>query len=356
MTSPAPSFVPKPSPDSTATRFGHHYVSDWVACRRKWFYRYVFPTASGQLIGIVHPYTNPAPMLGQTVHEGLAAWYLSGWRSGADTGEYDLGRALLAAEAAATKSQPSYQDPERWTQDWAQARELLTQYHETFGPQGLAPDWPRIKVIGDASGAPLVERAWEVPIITSEGGRYVYTCRTDLIVEDVGYLQVMEHKTSVASWVARRTASAQMDSQFTGELAALHHHFPDLPCWGVKLNVLVKGRSKTSGKFNAAERETITRTPEDVASYLDEAAGLLGEIDRATACFADRLKAGDPWQVAAQRAGFWETGRRTDHCHSFNSRCAYYDLCRMKGHEDNFLPDFRPRVPEPVGVAEDAEL
>lgn len=65
-----------PTRETTATRFGAHFIQDFRACPFLWWLRH---RAKGT--GLV-PELTPIPLLlGSVYHAGLEAYYLSGWRS-----------------------------------------------------------------------------------------------------------------------------------------------------------------------------------------------------------------------------------------------------------------------------------
>ena len=339
-------FIPSLPAPLGGNTVSHSYLSEWVGCRRKWFYRYLMPApdllAQGitELLGIAPRHTRPTLIKGSTFHV-LMEWLLrSGCKDGEDTGQWDLERALSAAEASHLLRKPEYSEEERWAEDWVAIREMGLQYYETYGPGGKAPDYPNLKVVCDGNGEPVVERGYTLGLGYNN---YLFTCGIDAIVEHLGYLKVMEHKTSAASWVSRRLRSAAMDSQFTGELLTLHTHFPDEKLYGVLLNVMVKGRSPNS-KYGVAERDTINRTPADLEQFRAETIAILKQIDECVERFHTRLSSGMDWQRAAEDL-FLEDGRRNDRCFAFNDDCEYLDLCKFKGMEHQFLHSYRTRTP-----------
>jgi hypothetical protein len=208
-------FIPEASP-SGGTQLGNSYLTTWTRCPRAWFNEFYRPVLlDSQTVGrgITPRFKKIFLISGGIFHEMLAAWYASGCRDGEDTGEYDIDKALETGRLEWLKAKREYESEELAEKDWLMNQKMILDYHDRFGPGAPMPDYPDIRVVCDGSGEPLVERPWTCTLMDG----YVYTCRTDLIVYERGYLKVMEHKTSKANWVWTRQASIPYDSQFTGE-------------------------------------------------------------------------------------------------------------------------------------------
>ena len=214
---------------------------------------------------------------------------------------------------------------------------MLIRYHEEFGPGGRCPQYPSIQVLCDSQGEPLIEREFTIPL---DYHGYTFTTRADAVVEDLGYVKALEHKTSAPSWVASRLRYSLMDPQITGLIFALTTTFPDEKLWGCLVNVVVKG---SSPRYGVAQRETVNRTPEDLEAWKVETTKTLRQIDESVELFRERRRDFGNWRDAAMPI-FLESGRDTDQCHSYNRECEFLNLCRMKGLEDQFLGDFRAKT------------
>ncbi len=75
------------------SRFGAHFLMAWRTCPQKWFYQYKrpHPTEGGE--GIRTRRTASPLIVGSMFHDGIEAYYHSGFK----TGEYDIEAALSSA-------------------------------------------------------------------------------------------------------------------------------------------------------------------------------------------------------------------------------------------------------------------
>lgn len=345
-TGPVPArWIPTRTPDG-GSLVGNTYLSTFAACPREWFNIYLRPTVgpNGQLAytGIAPIKRGRALLQGTLVHKALEAWYLSGSKDGADTGAYDIDVALAAIDDSATANQDSFESETILEQDRTLTRHMMRRYADSFGPDGLAPDFPNIQVVHDGDGLPLVEREFAVPL----GGNYWFTCKVDLIVQDLGFFKIFEHKTAAPNWVGQRLSSLGLDSQFTGELCVLTDLFPDEPLHGVRVNVLPKVTGNT--KFGGAVRETTTRTAGQLAQFAADAVGILKRIDESVEQFKAMLAAGTDIETAAA-AVFPLHGTRNGRCYAFRG-CPFQRLCQYPERAAITVGAFRPRTVAPVEV------
>lgn len=338
-------FLPTPSPDG-GSRIGNSYLSTFAECPKRWFNVFLRPmewkTEDGTSMvseGVAPKHTDPNLSKGRVFHEGMAAWLASGVKDGEDTGQYDLEVALAAVDKAAAACRPEYSDPAQADEDHTTMRALIISYHEAYGPGAAAHDFPEIKVCADPEGHPLVEREF---VCDLGYGGYVYTCRADAIVDHLGFLKVFEHKTSTVRGVGGRLRTIHRDSQFTGELFTLAHHFVEHPLNGALCNVVPKDRGANS-KWGVAERETTTRTPEQLEQWRVDTVGLLRRIDESVHDYKLARARGRFVEEAASET-FPELGEHTGRCYKFNRECEFFDVCQRKGREESVLWRFRPRT------------
>jgi hypothetical protein len=335
-------FIPDAS-SGGGSRIGNSYISDYATCPRNWFNRYYYPhyDPTGELLGRgLQPALTALPLLsGRLFHETIAAWYESGCRDGEDTGEYSVDHALDVGRTHWVAARSEYTDEQTHLDDWTMIQALMRGYHDRYGPNAYARDWPALRVQCDGKGAPLVEREW---LMDLGYGDYVYTCRTDLLVSDHGYLRVMEHKTTKANQVWRYKQNLNTNTQFTGECYVLAMMFPDEPVNGVLLNCILKDRGHTS-KYDVAERDSTTRTPAQFERWRLETLAVLREIDTQVERFEGLIADGMDFVQATDQC-FPTRGTRTGRCHAFNRPCDYYDMCRLPGLEPSLLRSFRSRT------------
>ena len=103
----------------------------------------------------LRPPLPPGPVrLGGIVHEGIAAYYLSGPE---DHTKRDVDYAVSKLEAAAAARAKDWHTTEEMSLDVAKGRGLLYDYHQFWKGD------PDVTILSDKDG-PLVEREWAVEI------------------------------------------------------------------------------------------------------------------------------------------------------------------------------------------------
>ncbi len=332
------------------TRVGSSYLKAYIQCPRQWFYRYAWPhlDEEGRLVGtglVREDSYRDAPLeAGAMFHQGMEEYLRSGCRDGEDTGQYDLERALGSLDAL--KPPDSEHQRERWERSRQEARSLLQAIDHRLGPDGLAPGWPATKVVCDQDGQPLIERSFTVPLGYRD---YIYTCQADAIIlrHDMD-LQVWEHKTSAPGmWVGNRLQNISTDSQITGEIYALQHHFPDSGSgWerldGARVSVYIKGWKPSSRYPEPVVSEDARRTPHMLEQFRQRTVSLLQDIDYRMGVYEERVGAGAPAdEVVASLFPNW--GMLGDACFAYRRECAYMDLCKI-GHTPGVLRSYRQRA------------
>ncbi len=325
---------------SGGTQFGNSYLKAWALCPRYWFNTYYRPVddADGFSRGIAPAYTKAPLLTGSVFHDGIAEWYRSGVRDGEDRGLRDLERALGAAQATSSSRAREYESEQTREEDLNNVEVLLRGYHDRFGPDSASPEFPHIRIACDPAGEPYIEREWAFELMPG----YTYTCRTDAIIYDRGILKSFEHKTASAYGIKPRMHSLPMDSQFTGEQWILRQVFPDQVISGTLVNIVLKGRSAAS-KYDIAERETTTRTPEQLERWRMGCIDILNQIREACEAYDHQVASGCAHEKALD-AFFPDHGTRTGHCTAYNGYCEFYELCSWAGREDSRLRMFRRRT------------
>ena len=346
MTSPdpTPQFIPQKKPDA-GSLIGVHYIMEFKKCPRKWFYRYYQPVVeeeTGQLVhtGVEPKQTASALLTGGVFHQALEGYYRSGVRDGADTGEYSLEAALGEMDKAYANRKGSYESEDAADAERAMVQSMLIAYFERFGPNSPRPDYPVIKVLCDEQGEPYIEREWATSLGYSN---YFLTCKTDLLITHQGYVKVMEHKTSVASYVQSRISSSHHDAQFSGEIYTLKNNMPaDTKLHGVMINVVQKNRSPRS-KYDIAERDTTNRTATQLEDFANAAVDTLRQIDDRVGNFEDWLSKGVEPRVALS-VWFPVAGMFTGECEAYRRHCDYYSLCKQPERAHLLLGMFNART------------
>jgi len=348
MTTSTSQFLPTDTGHGTAV--GSSYLRRFVMCPRQWFNEYFYPLYddAGQLAGRgLQPRTRALALTaGSILHEGLAAWYLSGCRDGADTGERDIEHAIdTMSMIAQSERDREHLTPEEYEENLTSSRVILRDYHDSYGPGSRSPDWPDIQVAHDLQGVPIVEREFRIQLTH----QYIFTCRSDMLIYHRGYLKTMEHKSSAPGfWAKKRLQNINYDSQFTGEIAVMRAHLATLvpegtPLHGVLVNVLIKGRGKSNP--NVAERDSTTRTDAQLERWRQQTLNTLQRIEDAIGAFEKLVAEGMDINTAADHC-FPTLGTVTDQCKAYNRNCDYYELCQLPGMESRLMGKYRPRTTE----------
>jgi hypothetical protein len=339
-------FIPKLEVHG-GSRVGTSYLNTFANCPKKWFNTFLRPVEVADRDGNIvlaqgiRPQTTALPLVsGSIFHEGLAEWYRSGVRDGADTGQYDTDRAIETARMHWKDRIREYEPDVSAEDDWAKNQKLLLDYFTRYGPESQTPDFPDLIVATDSDGEPLVEREFVTELGYSD---YIFTCRVDMICHHRGFLKVMEHKTSVPGFVRQRLNVSQWDSQMTAECWVLREEFPDDPLNGVLVNVVVKDRSLRSQTFDVAERATTTRTDAQLDQFPLNAVDILRQIDERVAGFEFDVAEGRDLEHCAQK-WFPDHGTRTGACMAYNRECDYAPICKLAGRESSAIQAYRPRT------------
>jgi hypothetical protein len=347
-----PRFIPNATP-SGGTPFGNSYVSDWM-CPMLWFNRNYRPLLNeeGQVVRGLAPKQEPEFLTsGSMFHQMMDIYYRSGCIDGEDTGKYSLDAALAAGEEFYKENIHKYKDEEVADKEWQRFQKMMVMYCDDFGPDSPNSDYPRIKVLCDGNGEPLIEIPWTCTL--TDG--YIYTCRTDMIVQIEDFLAVMEHKTCLSTypWADMRLNSIPWDPQFTGEYWVLTELFPDEPIKGVEVNLIWKRENKPKPKRDgspprfpkAANRELARRGPGQIERWRISTLNVLFAIDEAVHKFDRMMEGGNCTMAYAASMCFPDYGTRNSMCTKYRG-CAFRDLCRDPELEERHLHHYRPRSSE----------
>jgi hypothetical protein len=339
MTSQSRHFVPPPEA-SGGTQGGNSYLQTWVKCPRLWYNTYYRPTRDegGKVLsrGLRLPHSSRHILTGDAGHDGLQRLYESGIRDGEDTGEWDVDFAVDTARAKLQTHKPKYQLVKDFEEAYDTLPVIIRDYYEKHGPEAPRPDYPNIKILCDDQGAPMIERELRAELAPG----YVYTCRFDALITDMGFIKALEHKFTTAYGINMRLKGINTETQFTGEYWVIQQCYPEVDLNGVLLNMLIKNRSLT-GKYKdtPAVRETTTRSPGTINRWKISAIGILDSIDDAIDRFENLTLNGDSDNYASEVC-FPDHGTRTEQCHAFGSKCDYLHLCQLPGLEDRRLAQY----------------
>lgn len=301
-----------------ATAFGSHYIGTRDRCQRMGFLSFLAPHPKGG--NGLRTKLPPGPVkLGGIVHEGIAAYYLSGPE---DHTKRDVDYAVAKLEAAAAARANDWATSEEREVDLTKGRALLYDYHHHWRGD------PDVLILSDKDG-PLVEREWAIEI---PGCPNPFTCRPDAIAKWRDWVYVLEHKTTTAYGVSLLRTSMRNNIQGTGECYVISKVLPHLPIQGVLLNILLKDRSSKS-KYSPFERDTCARTPAQLAMFEAGVRARHQHWARQEAEWTQLTKElGDPW-LAAQQV-YAATGASTGACENqFGRPCEFLEMCVGVGME-----------------------
>lgn len=332
-----------PRPVRGAREASHSRLSSWVACRMLWFNEYWREHPAEEGARGWSPIVLPGTLtVGAAYHKGLEEYRRSQCRDGEDTGEPDLDRAIAAIEAAFAEYKAAGafgEEPERLASEQAKTIELLRRFHDHHGPGGIAPLWPRLKILCDESGEPIIERTFE----TDLGDGWTYVCKPDALATFDGRVVAIEDKTASAHTVRRTIDSARMGAQFMGEAWTIGQSDllrGDLPAVYLLAHVKNPGRSASSIRFQS---DIIDWSEAEIEIWRRNTKKLTQEIDQHLEAYEKLVADGMNPNVAALTV-FARTGTISGHCTwSYGRECDYLPLCRMPGREDRFHKAYRPR-------------
>lgn len=325
----------RPSPRS-AGQLAWSGLKDWQTCQMLWYNRRLRPHPNGEGQGCEPLDTPQALSLGSLFHLAIEEWYRSGWRNG----QYQHSAGLNAIEAARSELiDERGHHVEEAEAVMAQAKALFDRHASWCGPDGPQPEYPDVRILGDANDEPMLERTFRCDL--GYGG-YVFTSKLDAVVQYHGKVYAFEHKTCAATAQTARVRQFDIDPQFTGELWVLQQAWPELEFAGILANLVLKG----AGRNKAPRRlEIITRTAKDMEVWRLNQVRKIHRIER----HLDEYKALLDQGVDAHEAADMVFDSSPDGalCASgfYHRPCDYYNMCVHRG---NNLRDFkdhtRPRV------------
>lgn len=260
-------------------------LSEAQRCPRRYYYRFELKLGPKEPSNRLQHGTN--------VHAGIAAHY-----RGADP--------LAAYDAAVAGFKPASGTEELFAKEAALWRERVARY-----PQRWAGD--NFRVIG-------VEQEIVVPL-----GPHQYVCRLDLLIERPdGSIWVMDHKTA-AKTGASYYPQYFVDLQGSGYVYAAQKHL------GRRVSGWIINAVKST-KEGWYERETFTRTDEQIASFERQATYLVDSLEGRRAAMK---QLGNPIEVVDRLYP-----QHTQECHTFGGTCVFLGLCQAG---EAALPLFVPR-------------
>jgi hypothetical protein len=313
------------------TTLGSSYLGKFANCPNAWFNSYYRPVyTNGKLThrGIYTGRESRALLVGDMLHEGIAAMYLSGCYADGDRGNYklDAGIETVSNRFTVLCGEGAWEFDDAADEDVALAHDMIQRYHPV-----MLEDYPEIKV-AFRDGEPLVETEVKIPLSV----HYNFTCKIDLIVETPDGIMVMEHKTVSPAGLRFRRQNLDMDPQFCGEILTGRELKADLN--GVIVNMINKKIGKSGEGALAVIREETFRTEAQIEQWRAGCIDLFRKIDYSIEYFASLVAAECTIEEAGWRA-FPCHGQRDDHCHAYFSECGYYPVCRYAGRTGNTCPN-----------------
>jgi hypothetical protein len=316
-----------------ATAYGSHFLGTWAQCERKGYLQYRAPHPRGGE-GLQPTHRSANLLFGAAIHEGMAAYYQSGWKDG----QYDYTAGLDAFVASMTRECELWRTPEQYADFHALGLHMLRAYHEWYGPGGISPEYPEIRVATDSEGLPIIEREYVYEVSPSQ----VFTSRVDLAVMRGDWLCLMEHKTTKRTSLSSLLQSCRFDSQFTGEYLVLSQLMGSAPIQGIIINALVKDATPR-GKVPPFVRDYVYRPNTMVEQFQHDLANQLSYIDQLNDTYDSRVAEGvDPWEAA--RRTYPARGMHNGLCVRFNEPCPYLELCLAMPHEGAVAQSYDPSI------------
>jgi len=287
--------------------------------------------------GLLTRTTADGLMVGGDFHHGMHAYFLSGVRDGEDTGERDIMRALDHLEVEHRKRAHEAETPEQAQQNLDVAKAVLMKFDELL----LKGQYASRRVVCDDEGEPVLEREFLLPI--GSEGRFIYSDKVDaILLNDEGYHEVGEWKTTTYRFANQKLESLSMDGQTYGHMAVLQGCCPDTPINGVFVMVFVKDRGKKSDLPHIYER-TLVIPPENVEQYIWHVEMWVEEMTERAERWQDAVTAGtDPYYAGLTQ--FPMNGLLNGMCQRFGRRCDYASYCEAHGLGARALRGYRPRL------------
>jgi len=319
--------------ESTATRFGWHFLSLWSSCETAWWnanLRHHPKDEDGQS-GVEPRYTGPALMVGGAIHKGLEVWYLSGWdqASQKDTGHRDIDATISAAVEHIHAVWGRFRSSDSAEKAEAEVRGLLQGYHQHWSEDYL-------RVAPGPDGEPLVEQEFQLDL----GGGHLFTARLDTVVyhpqEDPEGLWILEHKTVDVSRYRGLVEALQVDGQITGQVLQAKAHWEER-VRGALGNFLIK-RARSISPF---QREEYPRPQVQLEKFHLDARRRLARIEESTSYYRLLLDGGMSQDEAA-RVAFDASHAGTQKCLG----CEFLNLCKNRAQSEWTLEaEFLPKQP-----------
>ena len=292
---------------------GFHFFSLYRNCARKFFIRY--------LLNIETAFTSQALVQGGAFHSGKATWYKKRTQKA----------ALEEVNRYIEEAWPEMDDE---SYDWVISRtpEMLQKWIEDFGKRDLK----QYKIL-------LIEDEI-VALVPGTDGFYV-TMRPDTVLQDKqwGYTYIMETKTTGFS-LPQAEKGVYYGDQATMYIWGVSH-IKHLEVDGVLSDVCYwHKKSKDPSKITCLRGDIITRTPEDLDSFIRGAASTINEIAQKVAAWNEGVNEDDLFPHS------------TDRCMDFFRPCEYADICRSRlCRESRLPPNLRHGTPiELIITKEDA--
>ena len=326
----------KPQPQQGGSSFGWHYLALFKTCQRKWALEHRFPNMDPEVeTKGIRPISTSAPlMIGSMTHDGLEAWYRSGWQDG----QYQLAPALDQVLTTARVRSREFESPEDQAKAIQTAEQLIRNYHEYYGPGGAEEEWPQFQIASDTDGNPLVEKEF----VISVGDGHYFSARFDGIVwVNQSYLGGWEFKTTAATWANRLRNRCTLDGQMTGQVAILRTLFPEEKFFGVVVTALVKDRGKKS-PHPPFYRDAVSRSEVDTALFLRDTKRTLKIMEERDGEFEHGRQAEiDPWDSLLLA---YDGTPDANNCVG-NFSCPFLMLCQNKEMASKMIEtQYRPKM------------
>lgn len=268
---------------SMASKVGFHFLSLFMSCRRKFYFRHV--------LSLVPRFTPTALLNGSAFHLAKEVFYTTHSRS----------RALAAVEKFLKDERASFERPEDFALVRARLPLAVSSWIDVFGNRDLS----NYKFLA-------LEREFEVRFASG----LIATVRPDAVVEDrEKNVFILETKTTGFS-ADMTEVSVAFGDQATTQLAAVSPRFPRV--MGVVPDILFWLKSsRLSRDIKCIRGSLVTRSSDDLEEWRLATEALVEEISARV----EALSTHNPFELFQ---------RNTEFCVSFNHPCDYIHICRER--------------------------
>jgi hypothetical protein len=297
-------------------------LETYNVCEQLFYLSYLAPHPDHPLsTGLTTYLSSPALLFGSLWHSAMEAYRTTGWRDGADTGEYDAATtiAYLEGEAAGMAAQFESEMLLEETRD-----AVIALFRKWVSQRDITSDWRVAPIPG--TDKPMLEHELTISV----PGGFLYTVKIDAgIITPEGWFEILEYKTTSARYLTTAQNEARMSIQGRGEALALYSHFPDLSVNGVRFEYAVKDRGAKSDLPTFPyihidyDNPQLVSFQHNLERWMYAITSKIDSYNRLLAANVDPLTAGTTI--------FTMGGMAAKICHRYNRPCQFWEYCESGG-------------------------